>query len=116
MHEIAEMALAFEDIEHSLKLYKWITKYIQADYNRIAYKPVIQLLQRWSSQNANSRKFAIKLTEKIVFFRPDPDTEKKLNRQREVSSDEIFSGDTIEPKPICDDWEYQEILEKGSSL
>ena len=112
MREIVEIAVNVENIEHSLRLYKWVEKYLKQDDLSIAEEPVIRLLKRWSVENDASREFAIKLTKKIVFFKPDSRTEEKIKREKEVPGDDFFY-EPIQPKPIFDEWAYQEILREG---
>jgi hypothetical protein len=112
MHTIADIAVDVEGINHSLKLYPWILKYIHGDDLHLAYDPIIKLLQRWSSESDRSKKTAINLIKEIVFFRPDPQAEEKRKKQAEATEDDFYY-DRVEPKPIFSNWEYQNILKQG---
>jgi hypothetical protein len=112
MHAIADIAVDVEGINHSLKLYPWILKYIHGDDLHLAYDPIIKLLQRWSAESDRSKKTAINLIKEIVFFRPDPQAEEKRKKQAEAAEDDFYY-ERVEPKPIFSSWEYQEILDKG---
>ena len=75
-----------------------------------AYNKVITLLQSPYFFETSLDGFASSLLLQIVEFRPDPQSEEKQARRNENPDDWTTS---LEPVPRFDQWEYQEILEKG---
>ena len=66
------------------------------------------LLDHWIAERQTTA--ALDLLKVLVQFSPDPDSESKQARRKENPSDRTT---WLEPRPRFDQWDYQEIMEKG---
>ena len=112
LHDICEIAAELEDIELSLSLRDFAFELCSQEHEHFLRGPMIKILARWSAGTTASRSVALKLTQKIISFRPDPDAETKRRKQREASPEDYLT-ERVQPKPIVSNWEYQEILKEG---
>ena len=125
LQEICEIACDIENIDLSLKLKPWFTRYVKSPYKWIGlYDLIIKILNRWIGGSKDSVKAALELSQIAVSFNADPMSEEKQARQLEdqgkISLDPSSSlgiwknmTTSLEPSPRFDQWEYQQILEKG---
>ena len=110
LHEIAEIALKVEPVEQSLRLKDWISKYLQSPYHLSAYDLIEKLMNRWSGASSKAVDAALNLIKTAVSFRADPEAHDKRARRRANPEDWTTR---LEPRPRFDEWEYEQILEKG---
>jgi len=103
---IFEIALKLTGRE-SAKLLPKIIEYSELEHQFFAYR-YPELLQHWTHQgNINE---SIEVAKKIVTFREDPRLRAKDQLRKKQPND---FGIPLEPIPRFDQWEYQQILEKG---
>ena len=70
------------------------------------------LLAHWTAEHQTSA--ALELSEMLVGFVPDPESEAKQQRRRKKPTDPGTLWETsLEPSPRFDSWEYSEIMSKG---
>ena len=101
LQEICEIACDIENIELSLKLKPWFTRYIKSPHKQIGlYDLIVKIVNRWIGGSKDSLKAALELSKIVVSFRADSMSEEKQVHQLELS-------------PRFEEWEYQQILEKG---
>ena len=110
LHEVAEIALKVEPVEQSLQLKDWVSKYLQSPYHLSAYDIIEKLVNRWSGASSKAVDAALNVIKIAVSFRADPETQDKRTRRRANPKDWTTS---LEPRPRFDEWEYEQILEKG---
>lgn len=103
---IFEIALKLTGRE-SAKLLPKIIEYSELEHQFFAYR-YPELLQHWTHHgNINE---SIEVAKKIVAFRKDPRSRAKDQLRKKQPND---FGIPLEPIPRFDQWEYQQILEKG---
>ena len=101
LQEICEIACDIENIELSLKLKPWFTRYIKSPHKQIGlYDLIVKIVNRWIGGSKDSLKAALELSKIVVSFRTDSMSEEKQAHRLELS-------------PRFEEWEYQQILEKG---
>ena len=105
--EILDIALRLQG-NHSAELKPKILEYAGFEYRPLAYGRYAELLAHWTAENQISA--ALDLFEVLVKFEADPQSDEKQKRRYENPDDWTTS---LEPAPRFDQWEYQEILEKG---
>ncbi|MXY48849.1 MAG: hypothetical protein F4Y38_06050 [Gemmatimonadetes bacterium] len=72
-----------------------------------------EILAHWTTEDQTQA--ALDLTDVLIQFQPDPQAEDKYQRKAEYSQDDVsVSMDTmLETAPLLDDWNYQQVMEKG---
>ena len=110
LHEVAEIALKVEPIEQSLRLQGWVSKYLKSPYHLGASDLIEKLVSRWSGASSKAVDAALDLIRTVVSFRADPEAQDKWARRRADPEDWTTS---LKPRPRFDEWEYEQILEKG---
>ena len=111
LQEICDIACDIEDIELSLKLKPWFTRYIKSPHKRISlYDLIVKIVNRWIGGSKDSVKAALELSKIAVSFRADPMLEEKQARRLENPKDWTTE---LKPSPLFDQWEYEQILEDG---
>ncbi len=104
--DILDIALRLHG-EQSAKLKPKILEYASIEYSFLAQR-YAELLAHWTIENQTAS--TLELSEVLVKFAPDLQSEDKQTRRKENPDD----GTThLEPSPRFDNWEYQEILDKG---
>ena len=104
--DILDIALRLHG-EQSAKLKPKILEYADIEYQFLTHR-YADLLAHWTSENQTQA--ALELSEMLVKFVPDPQSEDKQARWKENTDDWTT---WLEPFPRFERWEYQEILEKG---
>ncbi len=113
-NEILEIALQLPGI-NSAKLEPKILEYANLEYHFLAYR-FADLLAYWTAEDQTSA--ALKLTNALVKFMPDPEDEDKRKRREEKPTDldaqlATLADTYLEPGPRFDDMEYRMIMSKG---
>ena len=93
--------------EQSVKLKPKVLEYAGMDYQFLTYR-YAELLAHWTAEQQIAA--ALDLAKVLVQFAPDPDSESKQARRKENPRDWTT---LLAPRPRFDQWDYQEILEKG---
>ena len=99
--------------EKSARLKSKILECIGIDRQLRTYK-YVDLLAHWTAENQTSA--ALKLSEILIAFAPDPQSEDKQKRRKEDPTD---LGTTLYPSPRlnrCNRWEYSKIMTEGVRL
>ena len=104
--EIAEIALLLPGV-HSAKLKPLLLSSART-YPRFLAHRYPELLSHWIAEKESLA--ALQLTEILVKFVPDPDSEDKQLRRRQNPEDWMT---LLRPSPSIDSWEFREVLEKG---
>ena len=110
LHTIAEIALKVEPIEQSLRLEDWVSKYLQSLYHFGASDLIPKLLNRWAGASTKATDAALNLMRTAVSFKVDPESQEKQARRSANSEDWTT---ILESQPRFDQWQYEQILEKG---
>ncbi len=111
LQEICDIACAIEDIELSLKLKPWISRYVKlSNPEDLLYDSIIKILNHWIGGSKDLVKEALEISKIAVSFRADPMSEEKQARRLKNPKDRKTF---LEPSPRFDLWEYQQILENG---
>ncbi len=110
LHEIAEIAFKIPDVFESLRLETRIGNYVDAPFPLARRKILPQLLLKWASGGEEGLKSALRLCRRLIAFRPDHLAEEKKARRR-ADPDDFYT--VLNPETDFDQWEYQQILEKG---
>ena len=108
---ILEIALSL-DGNHSVRLMPKILEYASLSHYLIPHR-FAELLAHWTTENQTHA--ALDLADILLQFHPDPQAEEKYERKAENSQDDVaVSMDSmLEPAPRFDDWNYQQIMDKG---
>lgn len=107
---IVEIALVMKG-EFSRKLLPKILEYFELKHLFLAYR-FHDLLVHWINEDQIDS--ALEITKKLIPFQSDPKSREK-QQQRRKNSENSFRT-MLEPTPRFDEWEYQQILEKGVRL
>lgn len=110
LREIFSIACDLPDATLSLRLKPLIKRFLQSPYRWGEEGLIVKILQKWGRDPGSSRSSAREITRHVIAFHPDPKQDEKRAR-RKKSPDVI--GTLLEPAPRFDQWEYQQILEKG---
>ncbi len=111
LQEICDIACAIEDIELSLKLKPWVTRYVKSSYPEdLLYDSIVKILNHWIGESKDSVKEALEISKIAVSFKADAMSEEKEARRLKNPKDRKTF---LEPSPRFDLWEYQQILENG---
>ena len=93
--------------EKSARLKPKILAYAGMDHQLRTYK-YVDLLAHWTVENQTSA--ALELSEILVAFAPDPQSEDKQRRRKE---DPMDLGTTLHPSPRLNPSEYSRVMAKG---
>ena len=104
--DILDIALQLHG-EQSAKLQPKILEYAGMEYQFLARK-YADLLAHWTAEQQITA--ALDLAKVLVQFAPDPNSESKQARRKENRGG---LATRLEPRPRVDQFDYQEILEKG---
>ena len=99
-----------EPIEQSLRLKDWVSKYLQSLYRFGASDLIPKLLNRWAGASTKATRAALNLMRTAVSFKADPESKEKQTRRRANREDWTT---ILESQPRFDQWQYEQILEKG---
>ena len=113
-NEILEIALQLHGT-HSTKLETKILEYANLEYHFLAYR-FADVLTHWTKEKQTTA--ALKLSNALVKFVPDPDNKAKRERRRENPKDSaaiatLVAETQLNPSPRIDDTEYLAILSEG---
>lgn len=98
--------------EQSVRLKPKVIEYADLRYYLLPNK-FADLLAHWTAENQTQA--ALELVKILVRFYPDSRDEEKRGLQAEYSQNNVIASiDTfLEPAPRFDDWNYQQIMDKG---
>lgn len=119
--DIVDVALSSDSSNVFHRLAPKILSFV--DHVGWGHDKIIEILKRSDLFEDSFDDFTISLLLKIVEFQPDPQSEDKQIRRKEIEEDqETLENDDrtlaywktwLEPRPRFDQWDYQEIMEKG---
>ena len=104
--DVIDIALTV-DPSHSTKLESRILEYASGKYPFLNPR-FEKVLCHWSSNDQVES--ALELTEALIKFEPDPQSEEKRERWKANPKD---WSTVLEPRPRFEAWEYEQILDKG---
>ena len=111
LYTISKIALKVEPIEQSLRLKECVFKYLRSpDRSSVKAELIPKLINRWAGASTETTDTALQLMRKTIRFRADPESQSKQARHK---ADPESWPTQLYPRPHFDEWEYQEILEKG---
>ncbi|QLA21617.1 hypothetical protein GD604_08845 [Desulfolutivibrio sulfoxidireducens] len=110
LHEIFSIACDLSDVGLSLRLKPLITKYLQSQYGWGEEELIVNILQKWGREAGPSRSAAYQIIKYVIAFQPDAKKNEKQLRRKENPG---AWNTALEPAPRFEQWEYQQILEKG---
>ena len=106
--EIVDVVLSSDSSNAFHRLAPKILSFV--DHARLGHDKIIDMLKRSDLFEDSFDRFTASLLLKVVEFCPDPQSEDKQARRKELPDDWTTR---LEPSPRFDNWEYQEIMEKG---
>jgi hypothetical protein len=109
LEDVVEIALSIANDPVSLKLEPIICKYLAQPYH-VFEDNLTALIAKWAEAGPVGVAAALRLSERLIFFNPDPLEEEKSARAEKDPDDWTTS---LSPAPRFQEWEYQQILEKG---
>ena len=109
LEDVVEIALRISKEELSLRLEGIIRRYVEQPYH-IFEDNLTSLVAKWAGGGPDGIAAALRLSERLIFFHPDPSEEEKKARAQKDPDDWTTS---FSPAPRFQEWEYQQILEKG---
>lgn len=109
LREIFSIACELTEIELSLRLKPWIKRFLQSPYRWGEDDLIVNILHKWGHEPGPSLTAAQEIIQYVVAFQPNPKEEERSLRQETPDDWDI----SLEPGPRFDQWEYQQILEKG---
>lgn len=109
MEDVVDIALNISDTRLSLKLESVICAYVEQPYH-VFEDNVTTLIAKWAASGPDAVEAALRLCEHLIFFRPDPLQKEKQARAEKDADDWMNS---LNPAPRFQEWEYQQILDKG---
>lgn len=87
-----------------------IKKFLRSSYRWGEDELIVSILKKWGGIPGPPNNAAHEILQFVVAFQPDPEEAEKRSRRKENPE----AGNTsLEPIPCFDQWEYQQILEKG---
>ena len=104
--DVVDIALKV-DPSHSTKLEARILEYASGKY-RFLNPRFEKVLCHWSSNDQVES--GLELTEALIQFQPDPQSKEKQAR-RKGDADDLTT--LLQPRPRFNEWEYEQLLEKG---
>ena len=110
-NDILDIALSLEG-DRSVRLKSKMVEYAKLQYHLLPHR-FAELLAHWTAENQTQA--ALELAELLVQFHPDPQVKEKRRLQAENDEDNVTASidSLLEPSPQFDDWNYQEIMDKG---
>ena len=108
LERIVTIVLKSDDSNDLVRFSDEILKFI--DHSQWRYEEIIELLGKLSLADKRLGLFSESVLLKIVEFEPDKQIEDKQNRYK---AEPGSWPSPLYPKPRFEEWEYQEILEKG---
>jgi hypothetical protein len=109
LEDVVEIALNVADKGLSLQLETIICEYLEQPYH-IFEDNLTSLIAKWAACGPDGVEAALRLCERLIFFRPDPLQNEKSARAKK-DPDDWTTG--LDPAPRFQEWEYQQILENG---
>jgi hypothetical protein len=109
LETVVEIALSIANDPVSLRLERIISKYLAQPYH-VFEDDLSSLIARWAAAGSEGIAVALRLSERLIFFNPDPLEEEK-NARAEKNADDWTTS--LSPGPRFQEWEYQRILENG---
>ncbi len=109
LETVVEIALSIANDPVSLKLERIISKYLAQPYH-VFEDNLTSLIAKWAGAGSEGIAAALRLSERLIFFSPDPLEEEK-NAHAEKNPDDWTTS--LSPAPRFQEWEYQQILENG---
>ena len=109
LEDVVEIALRISKEELSLRLEGIIRRYLEQPYH-IFEDNLTSLVAKWAGGGPDGIAAALRLSERLIFFHPDPSEGEKKARAQKDPDDWTTS---FSPAPRFQEWEYQQILEKG---
>lgn len=104
--DVIDIALRVDPF-HSTKLKARILEYASGKY-RFLNPRFEKVLCHWSSND--QLESALELTEALIQFQPDPQSKEKQARRR-GDGDDLTT--LLQPRPRFNEWEYEQVLDKG---
>ena len=105
---ILEIALNLHG-EQSGKLKPKILEYTDIEHQLLSYK-YAELIAHWTAESQTTA--ALELSKILVKFRPDPKSGEEKARRKDDPENATLKA-ILKPAPRFDQWEYEEILNKG---
>lgn len=109
LEDVVEIALSIANDPISLKLERIISKYLAQPYH-VFEDNLTSLIAKWAGAGPKGVAAALRLSERLILFNPDPLEEEKRARAENDPDDWTTS---LSPAPRFHEWEYQQILENG---
>lgn len=110
LREIFSIACNLSDINLSVRLKPLIKRFLKSAYRWGEEDLIINILQKWGCKPGQPRTAAYEIIQYVIAFQPDPkEDEKQLRRMENPKA----WNTVLEPAPRFEQWEYQQILEKG---
>lgn len=110
LREIFSIACDLPAIGLSLRLKPVIKRFLQSDFPWGEAELIVRILEKWGCEPGPARNAAYEIVQHVVAFQPDPKEDEKRSRRKEKPD---TWNTSLEPVPRFDEWEYQQILEKG---
>ena len=111
LYTISKITLKVEPIEQSLRLKECVFKYLRSpDRSSVKAELIPKLINRWAGASTEATGAALQLIRKTVPFKADPESQEIKARHK---ADPESWPTPLYPRPHFDEWEYQEIMEKG---
>ncbi|HNR38249.1 MAG TPA: hypothetical protein PKN61_04380 [Acidobacteriota bacterium] len=110
LREIVSIACDLKDTALSLRLKPLIKQFLKSPYRWGEEELIVKILKKWGSDQGPPRNAAHEIIQYAIAFQPDPKEDEKQSRRKD--NPEAWNT-SLEPNPRFDQWEYQQILEKG---
>lgn len=110
LREIFSIACDLKDTALSLRLKPLIKQFLKSPYRWSEEELIVKILKKWGSDQGPPRNAAHEIIQYVIAFQPDPKEDEKRTRRKD--NPEAWNT-SLEPNPRFDQWEYQQILEKG---
>ena len=112
LDDVVEIALTIANDPVSLKLENIISKYLAQPYHAFEDN-LTTLIAKWAAAGPQGVGAALRLSERLILFNPDPLEGEKSARAEKDPDDWTTS---LSPAPRFQEWEYQQILENGVAV
>ncbi len=110
LREIFSIACNLSDIDLSVRLKPLIKRFLKSAYRWGEEELIVNILQKWGCEAGPPRTAAYKIIQYVIAFQPDAKINEKQLRRKENPR---AWNTALEPAPRFEQWEYQQILEKG---
>jgi len=110
LREIFSIACDLSDVGLSVRLKPLIKRFLKSAYRWGEEDLIIKILQKWGCEPGQPRTVAYEIIQYVIAFQPDPKENEKQLRRRENPK---AWNTALEPAPRFEQWEYQQIIEKG---